>query len=185
MSNGAKIRSNRFGQTDDPSTKRDGRLEVPFDVVADFSNDGAAVEWASVVIASLPVGLFLVLGGVLHLQAVDAVTGGTISDTFTLSASLGTTATADNTPTGDDVNLATHTALNAAVGGVASVSRGLNGIETVAGAAGAAPGYQDNSDGSLEVNLNLTLPDANISGVGSLRVRGLLVLDYCGYGVVS
>lgn len=184
MSNGAKIRTNRLGQGDDPSIKRDGRLEVTFDKTVTFSNDGGAVEWASTVISGLPVGLLLIQGGVLHLEAIDAITNGTITDTYVLSASLGTTATADNTPTGDDVNLATHTALSAAVGGVASVSRGLNGIETVAGAAGAAPGYQDNSDGSLEVNLNLTLPDANISGVGSLRVRGLLVLDYSGYGVV-
>lgn len=185
MTTGSKIRSNRIGQGDNPETKRGGRVDVLFDTTVTFSDDGAAAEWATAVIAGLPPGLLLVQGGALFLEAIDAVTGGAISDTFVLSASLGTTATADNSPATTDINLATHVALTAATGGVARVSRGLNGLSTVAGATSAAPGYIDNSDGTTVVNLNLTLADASVSAEGSLRVRGRLVLDYDGYGPIA
>jgi hypothetical protein len=128
----------------------------------------SGVGFGSAVAAGLPEGNILFLGGVAYLQFTEA--DADVTDTYTGNFSVGTTATADATLDTTDANLIGSTALSAATGGVSPRTRGVSAAD--------ATEILDNTDGSLEVNLNLTIADASISGTGSFVVDGVIELVY-------
>lgn len=179
---GQSIRRSHFGEHDNPSEVLQLTPVLTFDKLVTFSNVGGANEFASTVIAALPVGDFQIFGGVLHLDVFESTAQANLIDTFAVSYSLGTTATADNTLSGTDVDLLTLQTSAAASGGVAPHQvKMLDGTFTLPGGT-AAGHYVPNNDGSKEVNLNMTILDASISGAVTLRVRGTLQFSYVAYG---
>lgn len=124
------------------------------------------VGFGSAVIGDLPEGNILVLGAVSYLQftTVDA----DVQATFDGDYSIGSATTADAALAGAEVDIIPSTALGAATAGVSPVVRGAQGAQAVL----------DNTDGSLELNLNLLIDDANISGTGDFTVSGYVVLVY-------
>jgi hypothetical protein len=131
--------------------------------------DGATgVGFGSAVVGDFPEGNILLLGAAAYLQFTTA--SASVQAAFDGDYALGTTATADATVTGTDANITTLAALGAATAKVSPVVRGIS-------AAPAAP--LNNTDGSLEVNLNLIIDDANISADDvAFTVSGVIELAY-------
>lgn len=127
----------------------------------------SGVGFGSAVLGDLPAGNILLLGAVSYLRVTNA--DADAQATFDGDYSIGTTATADVTLSGTDVNIIPSTALGAATAGVSPVVRG---------ASTAAPAILDNTDGSLEVNVNLLIDDANISGTADMTLDGHVVISY-------
>jgi hypothetical protein len=131
--------------------------------------DGAAgVGFGTVVVGDLPEGNILFLGGTAYITVSKVVAAGVI-DTFTGNYSLGSAPTADATLSGAEIDLIPSTVLAAATGGVSPRTR----------AAQPAQAILDNTDGSLEINLNVLIDDASISANGqSMSVSGDICLLY-------
>lgn len=176
------LRRTHFDEKDNPIERYNPAVPIVFDKTIVMSNVGGAVEFGSVVIAGLPVGDLVILGGVLSLDIIE--TSANIVDTSTPSFALGTTATLDNNigaPATDFDILVTKTT-SASVAGVAPHQKQvLDGTAVVAGSS-AAPYYIDNNAGTKAVNLNVTIPDAQITGAASIRVRGCLRMAIVGLG---
>jgi hypothetical protein len=129
----------------------------------------SGVGWGTAVLGDLPAGNILLLGAASYLQFTSA--DADIQATYDGDYSVGTTATADATLSGTDVNVIPSTALGAATGGVSPVVRG-------ASSGGAMGTILDNTDGSLELNLNLLIDDANVSGTADMTASGYVVIAY-------
>lgn len=127
------------------------------------------VGYGSVVIGDLPEGNILFLGAVSYMKFTTA--DADVQATFDGDYSVGSAPTADATLSGSEVDIIQSTALGAATAGVSPVARGTH-------AAAISGTVLDNTDGSLELNLNLLIDDANISGTGDFTVTGALELVY-------
>lgn len=130
---------------------------------------GAAVAFASLVVGDFPEGNILYEAAVGNLKFTRGDTG--IITTFAGNVSLGTTATADATLTGTDADMIATTALVTGVAGVSAANR-------IVSTAALTNVIFDNTDGSLEVNLNVTIADASITATSSLIIEGFLKVLY-------
>lgn len=142
------------------------KLSIPVRNAALSIAGTSGVGFGSVVIGDFPAGNILLLGAVAYMQltTVDA----DVQATFDGDFAVGTAATADATITGVDANIVGSAALGAATGGVSPIARGT----------GATTAIVDNTDGTLEMNLNVIIDDANISGTGDFTVNGVLHIAY-------
>jgi len=132
-------------------------------------NGASGVGFGTAVIGDVPEGNVLFLGAIAYLQftKVSAATG--IQATFDGDYSIGSAPTADATLNGSEVDLIPSTALGAATAGVSPVVRGANATQVML----------DNTDASLEINLNLLIDDANITAdAQGLTVSGYVLLSY-------
>jgi hypothetical protein len=131
----------------------------------------SGVGFGSAVAGDLPKGNILFLGAIAYLRVSEVAAGDAdVVDTFTGNFSVGSTATADATLDTTDANFIASTALAAATAGVSPVTRGASAADPSE--------ILNNTDGSLEVNLNVTIADASISGTGSMLVNGYIELVY-------
>lgn len=110
-----------------------------------------AIGWGTTVLGDFPEGNILIHGVLANLQFTAS--GANVTATFNGNWSLGSAPTADNTLSGSEVNLIASTALGAATAKVSPLQR----------AALATPLMLDNTDGSLEVNLNFLINAADIT----------------------
>lgn len=114
--------------------------------------DGATgVGFGTVVAGDFPEGNILFLGGISYLQFYSADVG--VTTTWTGNYGVGSTATADATLSTTDVDLIASGAISAATAGLSPVTRSSNATVVML----------DNTDGSLELNLNFIVADATIS----------------------
>lgn len=128
--------------------------------------DGAP-GYGTVVIGDIPEGNILLLGAVSYLRFSSA--DADLIATFDGDYSVGTVPTADtDLADAGEADLIPSTALGAAAAKVSPLVRGTNATQVVL----------DNTDGSLEVNLNLLIDDASISGAADLTVDGVVMLSY-------
>jgi len=120
------------------------------------SVDGlAGVGFGTAVIGDFPAGNILFLGAVAYLQ-FRGPTSANLVDTWEGDYSIGTAPTADASLAGAEVDVVPSTALAAATAELSPRTRGTQ-------ADGAKAGQVfDNTDGSLELNLNLLVDDAHI-----------------------
>jgi hypothetical protein len=139
--------------------------------------DGATgVGFGTAVIGDFPDGNILIFGAVAYLQFTKAAAASGIQAAFDGDFSIGTTATADATLSTTDANIIASTALGAATAGVSPVVRGVSAVPAVAT-------VLDNTDGSLELNLNLIIDDTNISADDQdLTVTGYVDISYAVMG---
>lgn len=130
----------------------------------------SGVGYGTAVVGDLPEGNILYLGAVSYAQftSVDA----DVQATYDGDYSIGTTATADATLSSTDANIVASAALGAATAGVSPEVR----------SSGATAAVLDNTDGSLEVNLNLIIDDANISGTADFTASGWVEIAYAVLG---
>ena len=117
------------------------------------SATGSAIGFGSAVIHDFPEGniLLLGIGGTVGFAGSGA--DGNLTDTWSGDFGIGSTPADDATITGTDVDILASTAIGAATDEVIAAAR-------FAEAHGDA--ILDNTDGSLEVNLNLLIDAANI-----------------------
>lgn len=137
--------------------------------VAIAVTDGAP-GFGTVVIGDLPQGNILFLGAVAYLQFSTA--DADVTATFDGDFAIGTVATANgNVSDSGEADIIPSSALGAAT---AKLSPRVRAVSTDA----LGGGFMDNTDGSLEVNLNLLIDDAAISGDASFTANGVVWLVY-------
>lgn len=130
----------------------------------------SGVGWGTAVIGDLPEGNILLLGAVAYFTFTGP-TSASLSDTFDGDYAIGSAPTGDATLSGSEVDIIQSTALGAATAEVSPRARGTS--------TGATAGViLDNTDGSLELNLQLLIDDADISGTVAMTATGVLHLSY-------
>ena len=134
-----------------------------------ITDPGAAVAYGTAVLGALPPGNLVYLGAVAYLKMSSASAG--LSATYNATAAVGTGATADATLSGAEVDLLAAAAAGAATAKVSPMLR-LASTDALGG------GIIDNTAGNLNANLNVTVPDADISAGSSITVNGVLYLSF-------
>ena len=131
---------------------------------------GAAVGFGTSVIGDLPEGNILFLGAVGYLQLSASGSDPNLDPNWDGDFSIGTAPTADVTLSGAEVDIIGSTALGAATAEVSPRVRAVNATQTMF----------DNTDNSLELNLNVLIDAANIvdGSTVNLTARGTLQLAY-------
>lgn len=137
--------------------------------IINITDPGAAVAWDTEVIGDFPEGNILFLGAIAYLQYSSAAAG--ISATFDGDFSIGTAPTADSTLSGAEVDIIPSTAFGAATAKVSPMIRGVSAV-AVAGT------IYDNTDGSLELNLNTLIDDTGISATSDMTINGFFQMLY-------
>lgn len=146
------------------------RIDLKFKNVPISVAGTSGIGWGTAVIGDLPEGNILLLGAVSYAQFTGP-TSASLVDTFAGNYGIGSTPADDATITNGDVDIIQSTALSAATAEVSPLTRGTS--------AGSAAGViLDNTDGSLELNLNLLIADADISGTVAMTATGILHLSY-------
>lgn len=131
-----------------------------------ITDPGAANAPFTAVVGDFPQGNILFLGGIGYFQLTRV--GTNLAATFGGNISLGSAATADATLNGAEVDLLPSTALVTAVAGVSAANRLAN----------ATAAMLDNTDGSLEINLNGFIADASISGNDAFLLNADIALAF-------
>lgn len=131
---------------------------------------GVAVGFGTSVIGDLPEGNILFLGAVGYLQLSGSGADANLDATWDGDFSVGTAPTADVTLSGAEIDILPSTALGAATAEVSPLVRAVNATQAMF----------DNTDGSLELNLNVLIDAANIvdGATVNLTARGTLQLAY-------
>lgn len=142
------------------------KLSIPVRNVPISVAGTTGVGFGTAVIGDLPPGNILFLGAVGYMQFATA--DGDVQAAFDGDYAIGTTPTADATVAGTEADIVALTALGPATAGLSPVARGTNATQVIL----------DNTDGSLELNLNLLIDDANISGTGDFTVSGVLHIAF-------
>lgn len=144
-------------------------VTIPVRNVALAVADGAP-GFGTVVLAGLPQGNILFLGAVGYLQFFSA--SATITATFDGDYSIGTVATVDtDLADANEADIIPSTSMGAATAKLSPVVRGVS-TDALGGL------IIDNTDGSLELNLNVLIDDAAISGAAAFIVNGTVSLAY-------
>ena len=165
MSKGLQRSLSRGAVTRQEIVKQDIKVKNLAVAVAD-----GAPGFGTAVIAGLPQGNLLFLGAVAYLQF--QTTSANVTATFDGDYGIGTIPTADNDlADAGDADIVPSTALGAATAKLSPVVRGVS-TDALGG------GIIDNTDGSLELNLNLLIDDAAISGAASFTVNGTVSIAY-------
>lgn len=144
------------------------KLRLAFKDVALSVAGTSGVGFGTAVVGELPQGNILILGAVAYLS-LNKNGDSDIQDAFDGDYSVGTAPTADLTLSGAEVDIIPSTAFAAAASA---------GLLTNSRAAGGTQSVVDNTDDSLEVNLNVLIDDANISGTASMLASGTIDLAY-------
>jgi hypothetical protein len=141
-------------------------LKIPIrGLVVAMTDVGASGAWGTAILGGLPEGNILLLAAVSYVR----LTGGAgQSSTFVATTAVGTAPTADQTLAGAEVDVLAAAAMSAATASVSPVTR----------AATATAQMIDNTDGSKELNLNVTLVDAGSTANGNMTADGVIHIAY-------
>lgn len=140
-------------------------VDIDHDLVV--ANGSAAPGFGTVVVGDFPVGKILLLGTRVQDLVFSTADADAIA-TWAGSFSVGSAPTADATLNGSEVDLVASTVLAAATAKV-SPTQDVSAWKGV---------LLDNADGSLEINLNVTVDDASQSGDIAMHAKGQLELIY-------
>lgn len=147
--------------------------QVAFDKTIVIPDPGAAIAFATTVLAGLPQANLWIGAALAYFQVRDVGAAGLIA-AFQGNFAVGSTPTANATLDTTEVNIIPSTAFTAAAGVTprvrAAPAADGNGLMTNNGT------FLDNTDGSLELNGNITILDASISAQATVRVTGELYL---------
>lgn len=151
---------------------KSGVIQVPADTTMTITG-ASGNGWGTAVIGDFPAGNILLLGCVGYLQFAGSGSDADLSDTWVGDYAVGTTATADATLGTTDADIVPSTAIAAATAEVSPRTRGTQADGALAGQ------VFDNTDDSLEINVNLSIDDAGIAGDDSvITVTGELFINY-------
>jgi len=164
----------------DKSTVRVARIDVS-ETLSVTGSTGVAVDQTAV-IGDFPEGNILLLGAVANLTFSGPGANGDLSDTWAGDFSVGSTPADDNTLTAADIDMVGSTALAAATAEVGVATRGAMGSDATDG--GLLVELLDNTDGSLEINLNLLVDADDITNAVAVDITatGQVYYAYCVLG---
>jgi len=142
---------------------------LQIDVDLSFTGDDGVVVFATAPIAFLEEGNVLLLGAVANLT-FSGPTSANLTDDFQGDYSLGSTATADITLAGTDVDVIGSTAIPAATAEVSANVRGVNAAQAVI----------NNTAAAGEINLNVLLDADEVTDAETviLTVTGTVDIAY-------
>lgn len=164
---GKGLKRSLAGVSSQPQAQTVIKQRVSLRNVAVTVNGATGVGFGTAVIGDLPEGNVLLLGALANLTFVGPGTGHTA--TFNGDFAIGSAPTADATLNGAEVDIVPSSAMGPAVSNTTPQARG----------AGATVAMLDNTDGSLELNLQVLVDDADISANGVVfLVSGEVVLLY-------
>lgn len=126
---------------------------VVTDGTVTVSATGSAIGFGSLVVGDFPEGNILLLGAVGYVTLSGSGSDANLTADWEGDFSVGSTPADDATITGTDVDILPSTALAAATAEVGVSTRAVN----------AAQAMLDNTDGSLEINLNVLIDAADIT----------------------
>lgn len=131
---------------------------------------GVAVGFGTGVIGDFPEGNILFLGAVAYFEIKGSGADANLVDTWNGDFSVGTAPTVDVTLSGAEVDLIPSTSTTIAVAEVSPRTRAVNAVQAIF----------DNTDNSLEVNLNILVDAADITdgATVNLTVNGEVTLAY-------
>lgn len=134
---------------------------------------GAAVGFGTAVVAGFPQGNILFLGAVGYVSLAGPGASANLVDAWNGDFSFGTEPTTDVTLSGAEVDLIPSTATIVAVAEVSPLTRTTH-------AAAVTGAVYDNTDGSLEINLNVLVDAADIvdGATVAMTATGVLHLSY-------
>lgn len=140
-------------------------------MVVSVTSVGAAIGFGSVVVGDFPEGNILVLGVGGTIGFAGSGADANLSDTWSGNFGIGTTPASDATITAGDVDLIASTALGPAAAEVIAPARV---------AAALLPTMFDNTDGSLEININVLVDAADIvdDQVVDITLSGMIDIAY-------
>lgn len=140
------------------------------DGVVSVAAVSTAVGYGSLVIGDFPEGNILFLGAVSYMSFAGSGSDANLVDTWNGDYGIGSTPAGDATITDADVDLISSTTIGAAVAEAIGRTRGTNATQAIL----------DNTDGSLEINLNVLIDAADITDDQSvdLTVNGELQIAY-------
>lgn len=144
--------------------------KLTLDVNSSISVEATGVGTGSVQVSDFPEGNILFLGAAASLQ-FDATGQSGITTNWTGDFGVGSAPIAGDTIDGSEGDIIPSTALAAASARLSPVTRGAS-TSTLSGT------VLDNTDGSLEVNLNLVVDDAAISAASTVTAGGQVVISY-------
>ena len=142
---------------------------VPFSVTSVTT----AVGFGTVVVGDLPDGNILFLGAVGYVSIAGPGASANLVDTWNGDFSFGTAPTADVTLSGAEIDLIPSTPTIVAVAEVSPSTRATH-------SAAVTGTVYDNTDGSLEINLNVLIDAADIGdgATVAMTATGVLHLSY-------
>lgn len=144
---------------------------VVSNVAVTVANGSTAPGIGSAVIGDFPEGNILLLGAVAQLK-FDATGDTDATTTWNGDYGIGTAPNADaDLSDATDIDIVQSTAIGPAVARVTPVTRGTS-------ATAGCGNIVDNTDGSLEINLNVMVDDADQSAAISLVVNGFVDVSY-------
>lgn len=161
----------------DPSQFGVLKKNIAINETFDITGTASSVDAATAVIGELPEGNVLILGAVAYLQ-VDAGSDAEVTDNWSGDFAVGTVGVSDGAVDGTgEADIIASTALSAGSSDkLAPSTRGLFPNSSNA----MTPILVDNTDGSLEINLNLLIDDNVITDteVGTFVATGTLHILY-------
>lgn len=150
------------------------KQSISIDASLSFTGVTDTVVRQQAVIGDFPQGNILLLGAVAYLS-LTGPTSANLTNDFEGDFSIGTDPNADTDLTdAAEINIIPSTAIGPASNEATAVTRG-------AGATGALTGVIfDNTDGSLEINLNVLLDANEVTNAQTVAIRaqGVLHLAY-------
>lgn len=141
-----------------------------------LSNVGSAVEFGGAKLLDFPSMAFLHMSSVCNFTATRV--GTNLSATFNPTFSLGSTITADNSLATTEVDMVAATAAGAATAGVATFKKGSSAAQL------ALFGGTTSPSTAVDVNINVTVPDADVGGADSMLLNGTVVMNLIRIGTL-
>lgn len=155
-----------------PQKQQIRKVTIPVKALALSVVGAAGVGFGSSVIGGLPQGNLLYLGAVSYLKFTKSAADANAIATFAGNFAIGTAPNANaQLSDASDADLIPSTAIAAAVAGVTTLIRSAS-TDALGG------GVIDNTDGSLELNLNMLVDDASISGTAAFTVDGVVTIAF-------
>jgi hypothetical protein len=157
----------------DRAALRGGTLRpsvIPFNLLMNVTDGNPGV--ATGVIRKLKQGNLMFFGALCYVTFTKV--SGSITDTFDGDFSIGTTADANGALAAGDIDIINTTPMGAATAGVSPRIRALT--PATSGVLTSNVTIFDNTAADLELNLNVLIDDAAISGAAVLRAKGTLFL---------
>ncbi len=146
------------------------KLSLPVNASIDSVTVAAAIGFGSVLIGDFPEGNILILGVIANIGFAGP-TSADLVDTWEGDFGIGTTPASDATITAGDVDLVQSTAVGPATAEAIAETRGEVGTTGV---------IHDNTDGSLEINLNLLVDAADQTDDTTVAIiaTGMVYISY-------
>lgn len=146
------------------------RQTVRIDTTFDITGATGVAQFATKVVGDLPEGNILFLGAVSYLAFSGPVGSANLTEDWEGDYAFGSAATANTTLDNAEVDLIPSTQIGPATAEVITRKRATNATQVVL----------DNTDGSLEINLNIVVDANEVSNLATVTftVEGELFLSY-------